>query len=182
MNTSVETINVWSSVLQSVEKRLNRQIFDAWFRPIQFDGFDEQEKVLRLRASQVNKDWVNTYYSDIIKQTLNELDFANYRLDWKIEETKMPEENFTEDEADFSLERQNGSSNPNDFKFLNNSKPDVSRKSSTTNFVDIEPIENSLNPKYTFQTFVVGSCNQFAHAASLAVAEAPGKTYNPMYI
>ena len=39
-----------------------------------------------------------------------------------------------------------------------------------------------LNSKYTFDSFVVGSCNQFAHAASLAVAEAPGKTYNPLYL
>ncbi len=37
---------------KSVEKRLNRQIFDSWFRPIQFEGFDEDAKVLRLRASQ----------------------------------------------------------------------------------------------------------------------------------
>src|SRR5436853_2759755 len=51
-----------------------------------------------------------------------------------------------------------------------------------TTFVDIEPLENSLNPKCSFQTFVVGSCNQFAHAASQAIAEAPGKTYNPLYI
>ena len=40
----------------------------------------------------------------------------------------------------------------------------------------------TLNSKYTFEGFVVGSCNQFAHAASLAVAEAPGKTYNPLYL
>jgi chromosomal replication initiator protein len=50
-------------------------------------------------------------------------------------------------------------------------------------YVDPGPIvEGNLNPKYTFGTFVVGSCNQFAHAASQAVAEAPGKTYNPLYM
>src|SRR3712207_5218454 len=100
MNTSAETSNVWSNVLQSVEKRLNRQIFDSWFRPIQFEGFDEAEKVLRLRASQVNKDWVSTYYSDLIAQTLNELNLANYRLDWQIEETKLPEQNFADEDED----------------------------------------------------------------------------------
>ncbi|MGI9035130.1 MAG: chromosomal replication initiator protein DnaA [Pyrinomonadaceae bacterium] len=180
MNTSAETANIWSVVLQSVEKRLNRQIFDSWFRPIQFGGFDEQENVLHLRASQVNKDWISTYYTDLIAQTLNELNLNDCRLKWEIEETKLPEQNFLEDDADFFFDKQNSSAGK--FNFLENKSPDVLIKSGTTNFVDIEPIENSLNPKYTFQTFVVGSCNQFAHAASLAVAEAPGKTYNPMYI
>ena len=100
MNTSAETANVWNSVLQSVEKRLNRQIFDSWFRPIQFEGFDEAEKVLRLRASQVNKDWVNTYYSDLIAQTLKELNLSNYRLDWEVEETRLPEPIFTEEDEE----------------------------------------------------------------------------------
>jgi len=43
-------------------------------------------------------------------------------------------------------------------------------------------LDPALNSKYTFDNFVVGSCNQFAHAASIAVAEAPGKTYNPLYL
>lgn len=183
MNISTEQNgNVWNNILQSVEKRLNRQIFDAWFRPIQFDGFDEQEKVLRLRASQVNKDWVSTYYSDVIKQTLHELNLTSYRLDWEVEETKMPEENFLEDDADFFFEKQNTPTNSNNFNILENTRPEALPKQNTTNFVDIEPIENSLNQKYSFGTFVVGSCNQFAHAASLGAAEAPGKTYNPLYI
>jgi len=43
-------------------------------------------------------------------------------------------------------------------------------------------IESNLNPKYTFENFIVGSSNQFAHAAAIAVAENPGKAYNPLFI
>ncbi|MBX7173675.1 MAG: chromosomal replication initiator protein DnaA [Pyrinomonadaceae bacterium] len=183
MNTSVEKINVWNNILQSVEKRLNRQIFDSWFRPIQFEGFDTEKNVLHLRATQVNKDWVQTYYSDLLSQTLKELNISNCLFDWKIEETKLPEDFLDDDEEEeFFFEKQKPVSNTIGFNFMENSTPPNPVKSTTTNFVDIEPIENSLNPKYKFESFVVGACNQFAHAASLAVAEAPGKTYNPMFI
>jgi chromosomal replication initiator protein len=48
--------------------------------------------------------------------------------------------------------------------------------------LDFESVDHQLNPKYTFGTFVVGSCNQFAHAAARAVAEAPSKAYNPLFL
>jgi chromosomal replication initiator protein len=183
METSLENKNVWNNILQSVEKRLNKQIFDAWFRPIQFESCDEQEKIVRLKASQVNKDWVSTYYAEMINQTLKELNLPQYRLDWEIEESEMQEE-YTDDDADFFFDRQSSYAKPpviNNFN-ADKPKPEVLIKNSSTNFVDIEPIENSLNPKYTFDKFVVGACNQFAHAASLGAAESPGKTYNPLFI
>src|SRR4051812_38100611 len=43
-------------------------------------------------------------------------------------------------------------------------------------------LETRLNPKYTFETFVIGSSNRFPHAAAVAVAEAPGKAYNPLLV
>ena len=48
--------------------------------------------------------------------------------------------------------------------------------------LDFESIEHQLNSRYTFDTFVVGSCNQFAHAAARAVAETPAKAYNPLFL
>lgn len=185
METSFENKNVWNNILQSVEKRLNKQIFDAWFRPIHFDGCDEQDKILHLRAGQVTKDWVSTYYSEVINQTLKELNLSNYRLDWSVEDNDMKEEIFADDDAEFFFEKPSNFTNQpknNGSDYIDKPKPEVLIKNSSTNFVDIEPIENSLNPKYTFDKFVVGACNQFAHAASLGAAETPGKTYNPLFI
>ena len=48
--------------------------------------------------------------------------------------------------------------------------------------LDFDAVDHQLNPRYTFDTFVVGNSNQFAHAASLAVAEQPSKSYNPLYL
>jgi len=48
--------------------------------------------------------------------------------------------------------------------------------------LDFDSIDHQLNPRYTFETFVVGSCNQFAHAAARAVAETPAKAYNPLFL
>lgn len=185
MNTSMNNQNVWDNILQSVEKRLNRQIFDAWFLPIQFEGFDEEQKVLRLKASQINRDWINTNYSDLISQTLSELDLNNYSLAWEVEETDLEEEDYPDDMLElFDNVKEEKKNNQASFDFLETNKTESApaTQKHSTKFVDIEPIENSLNSKYTFDKFVVGSCNQFAHAAAEAVAEAPGKTYNPMFI
>jgi chromosomal replication initiator protein len=48
--------------------------------------------------------------------------------------------------------------------------------------LDFESVDHQLNPRYTFDTFVVGNCNQFAHAAAQAVAETPAKAYNPLFL
>ena len=184
MNAIIETKNAWDSVLELVENRLNRQIFESWFLPIKFDGIDEENRTLRLSAGQVTKDWVCLYYTELLERTMTECDLSAYRIDWQIEETEPAENDFTEEsEPDFFFETNKTyaasiPAPPNRAEAV----ATAFAKSSSTHFVDIEPIENSLNPKYTFEKFVVGACNQFAHAASLAAAEQPGKTYNPLFI
>lgn len=60
--------------------------------------------------------------------------------------------------------------------------PSIPLKSSVKKLPQDQPITTNLNPKYTFETFVIGSNNRFAHAASVAVAESPGKEYNPLFL
>ena len=187
MSTVIEN-RLWNNILSAVEKRLNRQSFETWFRPIQFEGCDDSEQILHLRVpNQVVMDWVSTNYSEVLDASLQELNLAEYHVDWTVEDGEAHHlDDAGDDEVDSYLipETHSGngkSKNSSLFTLLEAAESDGLTPGATT-FVDIEPIELSLNPKYTFQTFVVGSCNQFAHAASLAVAEAPGKTYNPLYI
>jgi len=58
----------------------------------------------------------------------------------------------------------------------------LSRTPAVQGRLDFDSIAHRLNPRYTFDTFVVGSCNQFAHAAARAVAQAPSKAYNPLFL
>lgn len=189
MSTVVEH-SVWNDVLTLVEHKLNKQSYETWFRPIKFDKCDAVSRVLYLRApNQVVKDWVSTNYSEVIKASLAELQLDAFSIIWIIEEggntQAIPNEfDFAEDNlnANDIARIENASMRaPNLLSLLDTNKADGLRPGAT-NFVDIEPLENPLNPKCMFKTFVVGSCNQFAHAASLAVAETPGKTYNPLYI
>jgi len=189
MSTVIQN-SLWTNILSAVEKRLNRQSFETWFRPIQFEGCDDSEQTLHLRVpNQVVKDWVSTNYSEVLDESLQELNLAEYHVDWTVENTdtgSLEDLAEAEDQAnDFFLTNPvpgNGKSKTSSLYTLLEAAESDGLTPGATTFVDIEPIELSLNPKYTFQTFVVGSCNQFAHAASLAVAEAPGKTYNPLYI
>jgi chromosomal replication initiator protein len=188
MSSIVEN-KLWDTILHAVEKRLNRQSFETWIRPIVFDGVDDAKHRLRLRApNQVIKDWVSTNYSEVFISSLEELNLSSYQVDWTVEEESSSSKSINEDTSQQTFDMHVGTSSDSGkdkksslFSLLEAAESD-GLTAGATNFVDIEPLENSLNPKCSFDSFVVGSCNQFAHAAALAVAEGPGKTYNPLYI
>src|SRR5690242_6892689 len=171
MSASVET-NVWGRILTSLKGRLNQQTLDKWFSSIQFESLDSSQHVLRLRApNQVVKDWVVSNYGKVLTESLNEQRLSGYSVGWVV--GKVP---------DWI---------PDDLTVADDEASDDDRELTTTDLLPVitvtetsaaPPAEPSLSAKYTYESFVVGSCNQFAHAASLAVAEAPGRTYNPLYL
>ncbi|HEY2962348.1 MAG TPA: chromosomal replication initiator protein DnaA [Pyrinomonadaceae bacterium] len=174
MNTSVES-NVWGRILHSLEGRLNHQTLETWFKPIQFEGLDSSEHVLHLRApNQIVRDWVVSNYAKALDESLNEQRLNGYSVGWVIGKVPewVPE---TIASSDYRVTTSDAATEAGA-----KSAVEVSQPINLTSSPAI--VEPSLSSKYTYESFVVGSCNQFAHAASLAVAETPGRTYNPLYL
>jgi chromosomal replication initiator protein len=171
---SVTKPDIWDEVISNVERRLNKHIVDSWFRPVRLESCSDDDRTIALRAGQVTKDWVELYYSDLLKKTFEDIGYVDYAVKWIIEESETEEDRFGEfSEKEFAdedppLAAVQTQPVPAHVRSVSRSEPDL--------------LENSLNPKYTFDKFVVGSSNQFAHAAALGAADTPGKTYNPLFI
>ena len=170
--------DVWQGILRSIKSKLSQESFDTWFQPLSFEGLDESQRMIRLRApNSVIKNWVKTNYSSLVDESLTEFRLDGYFIGWSQDETG---DTARSPKAAMADDRDNESSAPR--------RNSTDGDSSTTPAAAVSAGQKrasqppSLNPKYTYESFVVGSCNQFAHAASSAVADAPGKTYNPLYI
>src|SRR5262249_16155845 len=160
-----------TSILSAISKRVNQHSFNTWFKPVSRASIQEGTLCLSV-PNQMFRDWISSNYFDIIEESLEELDLGDYKINLLIEEG-----------ASFAA---NASAMPE-------GGPIESAVASFPNTTDVSTIRFSkapdydqpacvLNPKYTFESFVVGSCNQFAHAAAQAVADMPSKTYNPLYV
>jgi len=170
LKATAKKSTAWTNLLHTIKSRLNKDVYNTWFRPIKFLGQDDEHKLLNVRAGQITKDWVCMYYTEMLDEIRSELSLADYSINWEID-PDQPHEPLIADEqnADLFFSPKQGARS-------------ASPGSSAAHFIDLEPVEDSLNPKYTFEKFVVGSCNQFAHAAAKATAEAPGTSYNPLFI
>lgn len=168
--------NIWDSVLSAVEKRVNHESFTTWFKPICF--IDMEEGTLRLNVpDRVFEDWILNNYRDVLEESLDEAGISSCAIVFEVSSDSGPHSEYSKTAV--ILNELGG-------------KPKVPTSSSrqffsgssfsTSQFADSDLTETPLNQKYTFETFVVGSSNQFAHAAALAVADSPSKTYNPLYI
>jgi chromosomal replication initiator protein len=156
-------------VLASLERRVPKQTFDTWFRPLSVKA-SNSERVLRFSApNTIVKEWVVSHYSELIQDSLRELSLDQYRVEWSL--SQRPHETAAH-------RAPTGMSVP--IPVVRSTEETVRDEGEAIPF--IEAIPSSLNEKYTFPNFVVASCNRFAHAAAKAVAESPGQTYNPLYL
>jgi chromosomal replication initiator protein len=171
----LQQTDLWDDILCSIKTKLQGESFETWFNPIRFEGIDNSRHVVRLRApNPAVRNWVTVHYANLIDQSFGEVNLSGYSVDWI-----LPDEGST---ALAQAQDRNsvGAGTAMALAVETSPLPQTVQDS----FAQKQPValDPVLNSKYTFESFVVGSCNQFAHAASLAVAQAPGKTYNPLYL
>ena len=169
--------NLWDSILSLIKEKINHQSFDTWFEPITF--LSNSNSVIYLTApDKVFENWIIENYSEEISKALSDLGLSNYRIIFSFNDKGKQSNNFRN--KDFFDSQESIKASPSlVYSGFDDSGLD---EFVSTRFVDIEPIETPLNQKYSFENFVVGSSNQFAHAAAQAVAAAPSKAYNPLFI
>ena len=146
-------MNLWDQILSRVETKVNRHSFYTWFKPTSFVGEDAAAITVRV-PNGLFKDWLTKHYSGVISEALGEVRKGSLAVNFVADPPADP--------ATISL-------GPDEAVALDPAPASV-------------PGPAGLNPRYTFDTFIVGTSNQFAHAASRAVAEAPSRSYNPLFI
>ncbi|MEW4372449.1 chromosomal replication initiator protein DnaA [Paenibacillus kandeliae] len=146
------TSELWQQILSIIQTKLSKPSFDTWFKATKALTFTENSIVISAPTTFA-VEWLESRYTKLVSSTVFE--FLGRQVDVKfVIEEAVPEEALIPQQAP------------------------VQPAAVQTE----EPLANMLNPKYTFDTFVIGAGNRFAHAASLAVAEAPAKAYNPLFL
>jgi len=151
--------NPWLRILDALEKKINRHSYDTWLKPTRYSHSSAGTLFVRVPTQEFRH--VGDKYADLIQEALD-----NLGLEYQEVQFVTPE-----DDPAATPVRHDGGLSP---RITPVAVPAQSR-------FDWDGAAQ-LNPRYTFDAFVIGSGNQFAHAACQAVAERPSKAYNPLFL
>ncbi|MDP4879810.1 MAG: DnaA/Hda family protein, partial [Opitutales bacterium] len=168
MSNLSPTLSLWENVNSELKNLFPADLYEIWFHDLVCKE-ESDNKIVLTSNSEFNAIWIENNYLDIILQQARS--FAGSAVNVSIEVAAVAEE--VDESAD------DKSVTPTNRVAETDSRLSRSERSA----VDAAPTRRTfLNPRNTFENLVVGSGNQLAHAASIAVANAPGRAYNPLFV
>lgn len=85
VNVPPEQQRVWQAVLDALKKKLNADVYNTWFKPLIFDGFNAENNAFEVRTGQITKDWVCMYYTELITELLPDLGLGEFTIHWTVD-------------------------------------------------------------------------------------------------
>src|SRR6202048_4586944 len=147
-----EATNTWEKFLERVKARVSINTFSTWFQPTRLNRAESDTLFIQI-PSTVFRQVLTRTYGEIVKAVFHEIGTPNMRVQYVCtEEEPAP------------------------------AAPASPAGATKQSKLDFESSDHQLNARYTFDSFVVGKSNEFAHAAARAVAEQPSKAYNPLFL
>lgn len=146
---------IWERALGILEKELAKPSFETWIKTAQPVDLEDSTLVIAV-PNELARDWVENRYRKLIEKTISTVAGTTWSVRLVANEGN-PQREKSKPQA-----------------------PASEKKTPSRNQKEIAAV--GLNPRYNFETFVVGNSNRFAHAAAMAVAESPARAYNPLFI
>lgn len=150
----MQLLDIWERTQKTIREQIGEASYETWFSSIQAKEKDAETLVIET-PDEFFKNWIVEHYLETIEGAINELASFNINIEFEVNPHMLsakPKKTFTEPRSPLATARA------------------ASEESL------------AITPRFTFENFVVGASNRFAHAASVAVAEEPAKTYNPLFI
>lgn len=148
---------LWPLILRELSAHLSQETIDRWFNNV-IDAEENNGTLYLTVYTEQQADWMTSHYSQILQESVNKISNEPLDIVYLTESQAVPTPKSAPVPVPTPVYREND--------YLQTQSQNANR----------------FNPRYTFESFVVGSSNRFAHAAALAVADKPAKNYNPLFL
>jgi chromosomal replication initiator protein len=155
---------IWQAAQDLLRRMLNPDVYHLWFAPVRAKAIEDDCVILEV-ANDFCEVWLKDNYEQLIQEVLAHASGQQLRVRFSIAS---------------GLVHPPRIPSPLEAAPASSASAEINREQSATTSANSR--DHIFNPKNTFDNFVVGSNNNFAHAAALAVAQAPGKSYNPLFV
>jgi len=184
--------DVWRRIQDAILDRIQPEQFETWFRRMALVDLNTEEIRLAVQ-NNFSRDWLDSYYAEIVEEAVLRVCGSALKIEIVVDpELTIPAAKPTPPETTPTpdTQRPGAIAGRSATSAISSGLvvPGQQPRTDLTHRGDFSPngllwdSDIGLNAKYTFDNFVVGPCNRFAHAAAVGAAESPGKAYNPFFL